>query len=61
MDWFDARDPNPHVRPVPGYGEKIPVWLLGSSLYSAQLAAQLGLPFAFACTSTALTSSRQNG
>ncbi|WP_406811601.1 LLM class flavin-dependent oxidoreductase, partial [Klebsiella aerogenes] len=29
-------------------GEKIPVWLLGSSLYSAQLAAQLGLPFAFA-------------
>ncbi|XNN28598.1 MsnO8 family LLM class oxidoreductase [Escherichia coli] len=48
VDWFDARDPNPHVRPVPGYGEKIPVWLLGSSLYSAQLAAQLGLPFAFA-------------
>ena len=45
VDWFDARDPNPHVRPVPGYGEKIPVWLLGSSLYSAQLAAQLGLPF----------------
>ena len=32
VDWFDARDPNPHVRPVPGYGEKIPVWLLGSSL-----------------------------
>ena len=48
VDWFDANDPNPHVRPVPGYGEKIPVWLLGSSLYSAQLAAQLGLPFAFA-------------
>lgn len=50
VDWFDARDPNPHVRPVPGYGEKIPVWLLGSSLYSAQLAAQLGLPFAFCLT-----------
>lgn len=48
VDWFDARDPNPHVRPVPGYGEQVPVWLLGSSLYSAQLAAQLGLPFAFA-------------
>ncbi|EAW1039260.1 luciferase-like monooxygenase [Salmonella enterica] len=48
VDWFDARDPSPLVRPVPGYGEKIPVWLLGSSLYSAQLAAQLGLPFAFA-------------
>lgn len=50
VDWFDARDPNPHVRPVPCYGEKIPVWLLGSSLYSAQPAAQLGLPFAFAFT-----------
>ena len=48
VDWFDARDPNPHVRPVPGYGEKIPVWLLGSSLYSAQLAAMRGLPYAFA-------------
>jgi luciferase family oxidoreductase group 1 len=33
---------------VPGLGLKIPVWLLGSSLYSAQLAAKLGLPFAFA-------------
>ncbi|WP_312585819.1 luciferase-like monooxygenase [Atlantibacter sp.] len=48
VEWFDARDPNPAVRPVPGYGAKIPVWLLGSSLYSAQLAAQMGLPFAFA-------------
>jgi len=48
VNWFDACDPEPQVRPVPGYGEKIPVWLLGSSLYSAQLAAQLGLPFAFA-------------
>ncbi|WP_158685445.1 MsnO8 family LLM class oxidoreductase, partial [Cronobacter sakazakii] len=47
-DWFDACDPNPAVRPVPGYGAKLPVWLLGSSLYSAQLAAQMGLPFAFA-------------
>ncbi|MCW2255142.1 luciferase family oxidoreductase group 1 [Providencia alcalifaciens] len=48
VNWFDANDLNPPVRPVPGYGEKIPVWLLGSSLYSAQLAAQMGLPFAFA-------------
>ena len=48
ISWFDATDPNPAVRPVPGYNTKIPVWLLGSSLYSAQLAAQLGLPFAFA-------------
>lgn len=54
------------------YGEKIPVWLLGSSLYSAQLAAQLGLPFAFAshfapdmlfgrCIFIAATSNRQHG
>lgn len=48
INWFDATDPDPAVRPVPGYGAKVPVWLLGSSLYSAQLAAQLGLPFAFA-------------
>lgn len=48
VNWFDAVDANPAVRPVPGYGEKVPVWLLGSSLYSAQLAAQMGLPFAFA-------------
>lgn len=48
VSWFDAREENPAVRPVPGYGAKVPVWLLGSSLYSAQLAAQLGLPFAFA-------------
>ncbi|EJD6538007.1 luciferase-like monooxygenase [Providencia rettgeri] len=48
VSWFDATNPEPAVRPVPGYGEKIPVWLLGSSLYSARLAAQMGLPFAFA-------------
>ena len=36
------------VRAVPGAGSRVPVWLLGSSLYSAQLAAALGLPFAFA-------------
>jgi luciferase family oxidoreductase group 1 len=36
------------VRAVPGAGLRVPVWLLGSSLYSAQLAALLGLPFAFA-------------
>jgi len=33
---------------VPGAGSHVPVWLLGSSLYSAQLAAHLGLPYAFA-------------
>lgn len=36
------------VRAIPGVGTRVPVWLLGSSLYSAQLAALMGLPFAFA-------------
>lgn len=36
------------VQAVPGAGSRVPIWLLGSSLYSAQLAARLGLPFAFA-------------
>lgn len=40
--------PNQPVRAVPGAGLEVPLWLLGSSLYSAQLAAALGLPFAFA-------------
>src|SRR3954453_17546680 len=36
------------VRAIPGQGSQVPITLLGSSLFSAQLAAQLGLPFAFA-------------
>jgi luciferase family oxidoreductase group 1 len=36
------------IRAIPGAGTKVPIWLLGSSLFSAQLAAHLGLPFAFA-------------
>jgi luciferase family oxidoreductase group 1 len=36
------------VRAVPGAGLHVPIWLLGSSLFSAQLSAALGLPFAFA-------------
>ena len=36
------------VRAIPGVGTEVPIWLLGSSLYSAQLAAYLGMPFAFA-------------
>lgn len=36
------------VRAIPGEGTQVPVWILGSSLYGAQLAAILGLPFAFA-------------
>jgi luciferase family oxidoreductase group 1 len=41
----DERRP---VRAIPGIGLDIPIWLLGSSLYSAQVAAHLGYPFAFA-------------
>jgi luciferase family oxidoreductase group 1 len=40
--------PGQTVRAIPGMGTRVPVWLLGSSLYSAQLAAYLGRPFAFA-------------
>jgi len=40
--------PGQTVRAVPGAGLRVPIWLLGSSLFSAQLAAELGLPFAFA-------------
>jgi luciferase family oxidoreductase group 1 len=36
------------IRALPGGGNGVPIWLLGSSLFSAQLAAHLGLPFAFA-------------
>ncbi|NRB39461.1 MAG: LLM class flavin-dependent oxidoreductase [Pseudomonadales bacterium] len=36
------------VRAVPGEGTKVPLWMLGSSLYGAQLAAHLGLPYVFA-------------
>jgi luciferase family oxidoreductase group 1 len=40
--------PGQRIRAVPGEGLAVPIWLLGSSLYSAQLAALLGMPFAFA-------------
>ncbi len=40
--------PGQRIRAIPGEGTKVPIWLLGSSLYSAQLAAMLGMPFAFA-------------
>ncbi|MFP2912570.1 LLM class flavin-dependent oxidoreductase [Pyxidicoccus sp. 3LFB2] len=46
--WFEPARPQQAVRAVPGAGLKVPLWLLGSSLFSAQLAAALGLPFAFA-------------
>jgi luciferase family oxidoreductase group 1 len=40
--------PQQRIRAVPGTGLKVPVWILGSSLFGAQLAAMLGLPYAFA-------------
>jgi luciferase family oxidoreductase group 1 len=40
--------PRQTLRAVPGTGSKVPVWILGSSLFGAQLAAMLGLPYAFA-------------
>jgi luciferase family oxidoreductase group 1 len=47
LDYFSPDSQNP-VRAVPGHGLKVPVWILGSSLFGAQLAAALGLPYAFA-------------
>jgi luciferase family oxidoreductase group 1 len=41
-------EPRQRVRAVPGTGANVPVWILGSSLFGAQLAAMLGLPYAFA-------------
>ena len=46
--YFAPARPGQLVRAVPGEGLEVPIWLLGSSLYSARLAAELGLPFAFA-------------
>jgi luciferase family oxidoreductase group 1 len=40
--------PGQHVQAIPGAGSHVPLWILGSSLYGAQLAAALGLPYAFA-------------
>ena len=46
--YLDDAEPGQVVRAIPGMGTQVPIWLLGSSLYSAQLAAHMGLPFAFA-------------
>ncbi|MFI5448031.1 LLM class flavin-dependent oxidoreductase [Polaromonas sp. UC242_47] len=48
MHYFEPVAEGQRVRAVPGAGLKVPVWILGSSLFGAQLAAELGLPFAFA-------------
>ncbi len=45
---FMSPEPKQHVLAVPGKGLQVPIWILGSSLYGAQLAAMLGLPYAFA-------------
>jgi luciferase family oxidoreductase group 1 len=48
LGYFAPAVPGQAVRAVPGAGVEVPIWLLGSSLFSATLAARLGLPFAFA-------------
>ena len=48
IGYLDAPQPGMPVRAIPGVGTQVPVWILGSSLYGAQLAAYLGLPYAFA-------------
>ncbi len=48
QSYFRPAEPGQAVQAVPGAGLDVPIWLLGSSLFSAQLAAMLGLPFAFA-------------
>jgi luciferase family oxidoreductase group 1 len=45
---FMSKAPRQSVRAVPGMGLEVPVWILGSSTFGAQLAAHLGLPYAFA-------------
>src|SRR5665647_2578397 len=47
-NYLAPHNDNAKVRAIPGEGTQVPIWLLGSSTYSAQLAAALGLPFAFA-------------
>ena len=48
MDFLGDPPPGAAVRAIPGMGTHVPVWILGSSLYGAQLAAHLGLTYAFA-------------
>ena len=47
-NYFADVEPGQRVQAVPGGGLQVPIWILGSSLYGAQLAAMLGLPYAFA-------------
>lgn len=46
--YFRTPEPGQRIQAVPGAGSNVPLWILGSSLFGAQLAAALGLPYAFA-------------
>jgi luciferase family oxidoreductase group 1 len=48
MGYFRPTEPGQRLQAIPGAGLDVPIWILGSSLFGAQLAAILGLPFAFA-------------
>ncbi|XDD45546.1 LLM class flavin-dependent oxidoreductase [Leptospira sp. WS39.C2] len=48
LDYLSSDKKEGMVNAIPGYGTNVPVWILGSSLFGAQLAALLGLPFVFA-------------
>ncbi|MGX1499423.1 luciferase family oxidoreductase group 1 [Labrenzia sp. MBR-25] len=48
MGYFRPASETNRVRAIPGEGTQVPIWILGSSLYGAQLAAAFGLPYAFA-------------
>jgi luciferase family oxidoreductase group 1 len=48
LQYLGPADKQGKVKAIPGVGTNVPVWMLGSSTFSAQLAARLGLPFAFA-------------
>jgi len=46
--YFEPLEPGQKVAAIPATGRKVPIWILGSSTYGAQVAAALGLPYAFA-------------
>ena len=48
MHWFQPAEDGQRMRANPGEGQDVPIWILGSSTFGAQLAAHLGLPYAFA-------------
>jgi len=48
LGWLEPASPGQSVQAIPGGGSDVSVWILGSSLFGAQVAAHLGLPYAFA-------------